>query len=32
MLPAGVRARQLTVRTLLAGHAAWPWPTTGPPT
>ena len=31
MLPAGVRARQLSVRTLLAG-CAWPRPTGGPPT
>ena len=31
MLPAGVRPRQLRVRTLLAG-CAWPRPTTGPPT
>jgi hypothetical protein len=31
MLPIGVRPRQLTVRTLLAG-IAWPRPITGPPT
>ena len=31
MLPIGVRPRQLSVRTLLAGHAAWPRPITGQP-
>ena len=31
MLPAGVRARQLRVRTLLPG-CAWRTPITGPPT
>ena len=31
MLPAGVRARQLRVRTLLAGMCSR-WPITGPPT
>ena len=30
-LPVGVRPRQLSVRTLLAG-LAWPRPITGPPT